>query len=150
VCVGEQGVEQYSDWHFMDQPYIVGPIQGLINSILIDDNVVWAIQQASTTLATSSSTVLDKALQLRFLIHFVGDVHQPLHMLTQFSPEFPPPVGDQGGNLYPIQGSFVEFLHPYIDSGAGLWPTTLPRPLSPENATWVANTAVQIMQEFPQ
>jgi S1/P1 Nuclease len=143
-------VEQFSDWHFMDQPYIVGPVQVLVNSILKDDNVVWAIQQAIITLSTANSTILDKALQLRFLIHFLGDIHQPLHMITQFSPQFPPPVGDQGGNLYPIQGSFVDFLHPYIDSGAGQWAQDYPRPLSPENATWVANTAVQIMQEFPQ
>jgi S1/P1 Nuclease len=139
-----------TDWHFLNIPFVTGPIQSAIDSINTNDNIVWAIQNAIATLSASNSTTLDKSLHLRFLIHFLGDIHQPLHVLSQFSPLFPPPVGDQGGNLFPIQGAFVEFLHPFIDSGAGQWTSDPVRPLSPENATAIANIAVQIMQEFPQ
>ena len=38
---------------------------------------------------------------LRFLIHVIGDIHQPLHASTFFSEKYP--EGDRGGNLFMVQ-----------------------------------------------
>ena len=40
---------------------------------------------------------------IRFLIHFIGDLHQPLHIITMYSDNFLPPGGDNGGNSFLIQ-----------------------------------------------
>ena len=44
----------------------------------------------------SNTTEQAKSMALRLLIHFMGDVHQPLHAANMYSKEFP--EGDKGGN----------------------------------------------------
>jgi hypothetical protein len=77
---------------------------------------------------------------LRLIIHFVGDIHQPLHCTTRVSSALP--GGDHGGNLVTIKitepnGSLRSInLHSYWDGGlesfpkGGPPPQYLPPPLS--------------------
>lgn len=59
----------------------------------------------------------EKSLLLRYLVHVLGDIHQPLHSSSLFSDRFP--TGDQGGNLYKIHyKDNIEQLHKLFDSGA--------------------------------
>jgi len=50
-----------------------------------------------------------KAISLCWLLHVVGDIHQPLHAViliaskNTFDPPFPPPDGDDGGNRLAIK-----------------------------------------------
>lgn len=44
-------------------------------------------------IARTSSSGVDRANALRFLIHLIGDAHQPLHAVTN---------GDRGGNCVPV------------------------------------------------
>lgn len=56
---------------------------------------------------------------MRFLIHLVGDVHQPLHPATLFSDDYP--TGDMGGTLIEIKyeaKQTLKQLHAYWDSTA--------------------------------
>ncbi|MGO9112854.1 MAG: S1/P1 nuclease [Thermoguttaceae bacterium] len=46
-----------------------------------------------------SGTAEEKPIYLCWLLHLVGDVHQPLHCTALFSERFPKPRGDRGGNL---------------------------------------------------
>lgn len=41
-----------------------------------------------------------KSFALRLLIHLIGDIHQPLHVLTRVNEEFP--KGDLGGVMFDI------------------------------------------------
>ena len=66
-----------------------------------EQNVVWGITHASKTLRSERSADLQKALMLRMLIHFVGDVHQPLHATERFSIDNP--QGERGGNQFSVQ-----------------------------------------------
>ncbi|MGQ4808269.1 hypothetical protein NKDENANG_01650 [Candidatus Entotheonellaceae bacterium PAL068K] len=66
-----------------------------------EQNVVWGIEQAILTLKSENAADFQKALMLRMLIHFVGDVHQPLHAAERYSPDNPD--GELGGNLFPIE-----------------------------------------------
>jgi len=43
-----------------------------------------------------------KSYQLTWLLHLVGDVHQPLHAVSRFDSALP--AGDRGGNLVKIAG----------------------------------------------
>lgn len=59
-----------------------------------------------------SKNILGKSLGLRNLIHFLGDIHQPLHAVNRFSAAFP--GGDLGGNLFTIDfygSSYRNNLH---------------------------------------
>ena len=44
-------------------------------------------------LCTDFSTLFPQSSQLRFLVHLIGDIHQPLHILNYFDASFP--SGDQ-------------------------------------------------------
>ena len=142
-------MDEFDDWHFINLPYVNGPIEFQIDAIETSNNVIWAIEHAESILNSTRSSALDKALQVRFLIHFVGDQHQPLHIMTQFSNNFPAPGGDIGGNLYIIHGANVSDLHGYYDSGAMQWFTSFERPLSPYNSSVIDNIAASLLNEFP-
>lgn len=54
---------------------------------------------------------------LGYLIHLVGDMHQPLHCTTRYSTKHPD--GDAGGNLFPIDTEKAKNLHSFWDAAAG-------------------------------
>jgi hypothetical protein len=80
-------------WHFIDTPYSS------------DGTALPApdIPNAQTQLVTFRQTLRDsgasdelRSYDLVWLLHLVGDVHQPLHAITRFSQK--QPNGDKGGN----------------------------------------------------
>lgn len=87
-----------------------------------------------SVLRDASSSDADKARALRFLIHFVGDIHQPLHCTAQVTHAHP--NGDRGGNLFKItatQHSSGRNLHMLWDSGLMTFPNgsiSVPPPLA--------------------
>ena len=109
----------------------------------------WAISQANETVGTPLSTLLYKARTTRFLIHFVGDLHQPLHAATYFSDKFV--SGDQGGNLWKISDPEYHMtnLHSLWDAGVGLWPNDPDRPLNASAWDWLVKTADGLMAANP-
>lgn len=72
--------------------------------------VVWAIEHSKQMLKTSHSEA-EKILWLSFLMHFVGDIHQPLHCSNR---------QDFGGNSVIIHSQLAQNLHQYWDRGLGL------------------------------
>ncbi len=54
-----------------------------------DGDVLWAIHHFSDVLRSADASHEEKGEALKFLVHFVGDVHQPLHVGRR---------ADQGGN----------------------------------------------------
>lgn len=66
---------------------------------------------------------------MRNLIHFVGDVHQPLHSADRYTRQYP--SGDRGGNDFPIEyDDDIKELHALWDSVLGYMEESLVRPLS--------------------
>ena len=56
-----------------------------------------------------------KSLALRLLIHYIGDISQPLHALTRITKNRP--SGDFGGNLFEIPQQYdIANLHAVWDS----------------------------------
>jgi len=71
--------------------------------------------------------VFEKSMMLRYLIHVVGDIHQPLHSV-EFFDEVNFPKGDLGGNLFLIEYSKnISNLHKFFDSGADSIPDDIKR-----------------------
>lgn len=63
-------------------------------------NIEWAIKRFSAVLGDKKKDPRERAEALRFLIHFVGDIHQPLHAVARDTDEHP--EGDRGGNEFKI------------------------------------------------
>ena len=71
---------------------------------------------------------------MRLLIHYAGDVHQPLHATSRVNSEFP--AGDRGGNSFPLTSKdTAKNLHAVWDSiiYTGTGHPTLPIPDSEWN-----------------
>lgn len=147
-----EGAYQEANWHFIDIP-----VESASNPppnpppSPPTENVVWAVTEGQSTVYNKKSTLLDKSRQLRFIVHFVGDVHQPLHAASYFSEQFPD--GDAGGNAWPITLPAAPFytneLHAVWDSGNGLWVNDLSRPLNTSSQAYLKDFAANIMKEFP-
>ena len=106
--------------HFIDQPF---PPSSHLPAI-DPENIVKALEDNVNILKTSTDKN-EQAKALRLIIHFVGDIHQPLHCTTRVS--VANPDGDRGGNLFKIKilknGKLKDSnLHSYWDNGIGAFP----------------------------
>lgn len=110
----KHGITAFNSWHYINKPF--SPDETPLPRIE-KQNVVWAIHESYQVLRSDKATPFEKALFLRFLVHFVGDIHQPLHCITRVTKTHP--QGDLGGNLYPIKVTHIENLHAYWDSVLG-------------------------------
>jgi hypothetical protein len=80
-------------WHFIDFPLVLGAEVGDYRRYCPHGNcIVEAIVMQFRTLTTTQNPIV-KGNALRYLIHFIGDLHQPLHTTTN---------GDRGGNCFPV------------------------------------------------
>ena len=56
-----------------------------------------------------------KSYAIRLLIHYLGDIHQPLHSMSRVNAAYP--AGDRGGNDFPLPTkSSIKELHAVWDS----------------------------------
>jgi len=83
------------DWHFIDLPRGLGTLTASNTRQFCPhgDCAVDAIVAQFQALTRPTSTAAVKGSALRYLLHFIGDLHQPLHATTN---------GDRGGNCVPI------------------------------------------------
>jgi hypothetical protein len=118
------GFGQFADLHFIDTSF---SDDGTTLPALPTPNIVTALQENLAILKNPSSDQNAQAQALRFIIHFVGDIHQPLHCATRVSSALP--QGDEGGNKVMIKvAGKSEKLHHYWDGGIGAFPKGGPGP----------------------
>jgi hypothetical protein len=112
-----QQLDVYTHWHYIDQPLVKdggNPDAHTIDS----DNAMWAIDKIRSFVSNDKANPYERARFLAFLVHIVGDIHQPLHTVSLVTPKFP--NGDRGGNDY-----FVSYrgkrtnVHKIWDDGVG-------------------------------
>ena len=87
----------------------------------------------------------DAAVALAWIIHLVGDIHQPLHSSSRVTPRDALPAGDRGGNSYELAGR-PDNLHAFWDGS--LTRNNLQRPGESRDA-FVARVAAEIQQAHP-
>jgi len=111
----------FKELHFVDTAF---SDDGTALPSLPTPNIINALKDAVDTLKTSTDDNA-RAQALRFLIHFVGDIHQPLHCATEVSASNP--GSDRGGNLVKLKvGGKTTNLHSYWDGGIGSFPKSGP------------------------
>jgi hypothetical protein len=126
--------DSFKPLHFIDTPFST---DGTALPAVPTPNIVTALEENVNILKTSTDKNA-QAQALRFIIHFVGDIHQPLHCATRVDSAHPD--GDHGGNLVSIMilgsngKSKKTNLHSYWDGGIDTFPRTganfAPPPLS--------------------
>ena len=152
---GESGLDAFADsstwaddersvdrgtagWHFIDIP--LGVSDGDISKYCPTNGCVTsAIAAQLSVLKNSGAGAKDRADALRYVIHFIGDLHQPLHTTTN---------NDLGGNCMPVAFDGHAPEETNVESGAyrpnlhGVWDTGLIEQFSQ------AETAQQLATEL--
>ena len=136
----------FDKWHFYPKPFTLPPKQNEeeyhlteLQKKIEEQNSVYIINEAKDTLkhifdAKKEKNVitdfLSKSFSLRFLIHLIGDIHQPLHDGSLFSKDFEKEdpktkiitYGDRGGNNFKIKVKGRDTnLHAFWDSTLGIY-----------------------------
>ena len=91
---------QSEPWHFIDIPITDTPSGGALTAYCqkggkSDVCVTEQAKEDLQVLSDASASRQQKQVALMFLVHFIGDMHQPLHCAY----ESVDGVGDRGGNL---------------------------------------------------
>ncbi|HEY5912742.1 MAG TPA: S1/P1 nuclease [Verrucomicrobiae bacterium] len=111
------------DWHYVDLPYILPADRATIDPAAHQPPVTNAVERLTAMEAELRSTTADvtnRAIALCWYLHLLGDVHQPLHCTSWFSPEFPGDNGDSGGNGVAIKPHSAPMkLHSFWDELLG-------------------------------
>ena len=106
-------------WHYIDYP-LKPPGFPFEAALAPSDNAVFAITHNVQLLRDPVTGAEARAAALSWLIHLVGDLHQPLHCAELVTPQYPPPVGDRGGNLFFVAvGGQSMNLHAFWDALPG-------------------------------
>lgn len=128
--VTSEDVEKYSRpwWHFVDEPIFLSDAeeQKLAATVTFnrsrdlpvdaddpDMNVIQAIKNSSRIVGDKTAAAELRSVHLCWLLHLVGDAHQPLHSSALVTSRRYP-GGDHGGNYLHYSHDFP--LHAYWDS----------------------------------
>jgi hypothetical protein len=85
---------------------------------------------------------------VRFLIHYTGDIHQPLHATARVNHEYP--AGDRGGNSFPLPSiDGAKNLHSVWDSVLYSEPQDFTTPFSDADWDKVGNIAKSLVAKYP-
>ena len=142
----------FNNWHFVDTPVIE---EGFTGETEFDpNNATWALGQTSRTLKDTRTHSMDDGLahsfMARYLIHLVGDIHQPLHGAAYYGKEFP--KGDRGGNSWKVDypdNKDISQLHALwdscVDQYGSIW-----TPISDKYWTQIQDVSNDLMTSFPR
>jgi hypothetical protein len=132
-------------WHYLDIPF---SLDGTPTNGFTPDSydVVRAIRLCELALGNPAAAQSNRAVYLRYLLHFAGDIHQPLHAATAISANYP--NGDSGGNGFNLTGLWSE-LHALWDGGGGFVNSSVSRPLTASGRTTISNKAETCEVDYP-
>lgn len=140
----------YNTWHYIEHAYTDDGSD--IPAEIPRDNVVWAIGQFKNHVGLNKANNYSRTRGLAYLVHFVGDIHQPMHCAEYYSKILP--HGDRGGNSFKISykemnGAEIKSLHALWDSALALYPS---KGFSHDvnNPKDIHTIAQLIMQDYPQ
>jgi len=149
------GLNLMDNWHFLNIPIRLNDTDK--PQIEHSPNNALALMKTAMKVLTSwtkeeldnLNVNFEKSMMLRYLIHVVGDIHQPLHAAELFDNErFI--KGDYGGNLFYINYTDrIGNLHKFFDSGADSLPNDLTRPLNESSMDLLTKISLKIMKEYP-
>lgn len=141
--------DSFKELHFIDTFFSEDGTP--LPTTLPPNNIVTALEENVNILKTSTDDNA-RAQALRFIIHFVGDIHQPLHCASRVSAALP--TGDRGGNSVNLKirqpnGTMKSTnLHSYWDGGIATFPKTGPN-FAPPPLSQIPRAAANAMRGNP-
>lgn len=139
----------HAEWHYVNffwqQDVPGGPItdrpdKGTLGELIAQE------QRIVPALANAALADSVRAVDLAWLLHLVGDAHQPLHNSSRISPQNP--EGDRGGNDFALAGLYpFNNLHGYWDALIGYaspW-----RPTDRTESDYIAGIAERVARRHP-
>jgi hypothetical protein len=157
--VDEKNVTQYhhGEWHYINIAFVpAGDPNANLNFKAINaekGDVLSTIRDASKQLATPAAAAQAKAIDIAWIAHAIGDLHQPLHAVTLISTAFPPPDGDRGGNSISVSPptppggrATVQKLHALWDGALG---NVVMDNFSIDNFPDIQKRAKEIVTKYP-
>ena len=132
-------------WHYLDIPF---SLDGTTTAGVAPDpwDAVRAIRQQTELLRATTSSETQKATALRYLIHLVGDLQQPMHCSTAVWAG--DTNGDAGGNGFAVTGTWSN-LHSLWDAGGGAFSDSISRPLNSTELALIDTRAAEIESLHP-
>lgn len=118
-------------WHYVDFPLVAPADAATLHPPMPDaeggdvDNVLKALAKVSGELSNPQTAAADRAIDLCWLSHLIGDLHQPLHATSFFSQKYPD--GDKGGNLFLVRAAGGEIVNLHYVWDGILGPQSNPR-----------------------
>ncbi len=107
-------------WHYIDYP-LTPPDFPFVAGREPENNILFGINDSEKTLHDPVANPEQRAAALSWIIHLIGDLHQPLHCAELVTPQFPLPDGDRGGNsIYVSVGGNPINLHAFWDRLPGM------------------------------
>ncbi len=99
---GLSRTENHPAWHYVDYPY---DLDGKTGPQPVEQwdgksdpaNLLQAMQKVVPEFNNPKTTAARRAIDLCWILHLVGDIHQPLHATSLYSNTYPD--GDRGGNM---------------------------------------------------
>lgn len=86
---------------------------------------------------------------IRLLMHYMGDIHQPLHCVSRVDDAYP--SGDKGGNAFPTKSHYgTKELHAVWDKVLYEFHVTEAVPLTDDDWVNQGTIATRIMKENPE
>jgi hypothetical protein len=117
---GGGGPYDHAGWHFIDYP-LRPPAFAFEPDQKPTDDVLYGVAQCEKTLSDTNADPVLRAASLSYLVHLVGDMHQPLHCESFYSDAWP--NGDRGGNDFHVKlGQNRARLHAIWDGLLGATP----------------------------
>jgi S1/P1 Nuclease len=111
------GQYDHPKWHYVDYPLKPAkfPVEPGPDPA---DDILYGIARCEKTLSGRKATAEERAVHLSWLIHLIGDLHQPLHCSSLVTGVYP--EGDKGGNFFYIKpASRGISLHSFWDGLLG-------------------------------
>jgi hypothetical protein len=110
-------------WHVVQLPWIppadraaMGPATRYAPR---GEHLLEALPQNEKTLASAGASPQDRAVALAWIEHLIGDLHQPLHACSMFSPQYPQGDNVGSGRTVRTPGGEVVRLHVFWDGQMG-------------------------------
>jgi hypothetical protein len=156
--IKSKGWDDQADWHFVDNPFFddgYNKADWYPNAY----NVTWELGELISALKGAKgvepvanggavSYSLGDSFNLRLLIHYIGDIHQPLHATSRFTAAYP--EGDRGGNSFKLTNDDdVSCLHALWDSALHKYSQDLAQPLSSSDWSFLGTESARLTKAYP-
>jgi hypothetical protein len=160
--IKSMGYSFQSSWHFINIPWyqdgntysfkasstdLVAAMNALVGMLTNTGNYAQTTyyQQIAAAFPNPADQL---SFALRLVIHYVGDIHQPLHAEALVNSTYP--SGDAGGNSEKVPSvNGVSNLHGVWDSVIYLYPGYPVMPLSTTDWDWYTTTAAGLYSQYP-